>query len=237
VISVIIPAYNEEKYLPATLAAAGAALEAIAGSEIIVVDNDSTDGTRHIAESFGSRVITEHEHNIAKVRNTGGLAAGGELLVFLDADTIVARGLFEKITAAMSNERCVGGAVAVEYEPTYKRKWIRYYLMAWLFWGRVFRMRQGAAQFCRRDSFIELGGYDTTIYIGEDIEFHWRLARLAKKRGGYTAFVEEPKVRTSSRRYDQMGIWRTLLLTHPITILLAWRIPSVWKDWYERAIR
>lgn len=236
-ISVIIPAYNEEKYLPKTLAALRAALEPIAESEIVVVDNDSDDSTRHIAESFGAKVVTEHKHNIGKVRNTGGFAAAGTILVFLDADTVVEPGLFEKIIAAMSDEKCVGGAVDVEYEATYRRKWIRYYLMAWLFWGRVLRMRQGAGQFCRRNAFIELGGYDETIYIGEDIEFHWRLARIAKQRGGHTAFIEEPKVLTSSRRYEKMGLWRTLVLTHPITILLAWRIPSVWKDWYEKAIR
>ena len=61
-------------------------------------------------------------------------------------------------------------------------------------------MRGGALQFSRRDIFAELDGYDSTIYVGEDIEFHWRLDKLAKKRGGFTAFIEDPPVRTSSNR-------------------------------------
>jgi len=74
-LSVVIPAYNEEKYLPATLAALKDALESIEDSEIIVIDNESTDATREIAESYGARIVDEHEHNIGKVRNTGANAA------------------------------------------------------------------------------------------------------------------------------------------------------------------
>ena len=253
-LSVIIPAYNEEKYLGKTLEAVQAALSSIDECEIIVVDNDSTDGTRDIATGFGVRIVTEHKHNISRVRNTGGRAANGDILVFIDADTLVRPGVFEKIIEAMSDDKCFGGSVAVQYGEA-KRKWIRWYLMCWLFWGRVLKMRQGAAQFCRRDPFHELGGYDETIYIGEDIEFQWRLAKLARRSGspparggvdafrgrgggsGYTAFIEEPRVLTSARRYDKMGLVKTLLLTHPITILLTWRIGSVWKDWYENAVR
>lgn len=253
-LSVIIPAYNEEKYLAATLEAAAVALAQIGNYELIVVDNDSTDGTRAIAERFNAAVVTEHEHNISAVRNAGARHASGEVLVFIDADTHVQPGLFEKITEAMADESCFGGSVAVKYGEA-KRKWIKYYLMGWLFWGRVFKMRQGAAQFCRRSVFNELGGYDETIFLGEDIEFQWRLAKYARlgsppARGGVdasrgrdggsagrTAFIEHPRVITSSRRFDKMGLIKTLVLTHPITILLTWRTRSMWKDWYENAIR
>lgn len=93
-ISVAIPARNEEKYLPATLAALIRARAFLAGKggrllEILVVDNDSTDQTAQIASASGARVIHEPEHNIAAVRNAGAKAASGEVLVFLDADTLV----------------------------------------------------------------------------------------------------------------------------------------------------
>lgn len=242
-ISIIIPAYNEEKYLGATLEAIFASatgdgrLETVVRFEVIVVDNESTDATSEIASRLGAKVVGEAEHNISRVRNTGAAAASGEILVFIDADTTVERRIFERIDKALANERCFGGSVAVEYEATYKRRWIRYYLMGWQFWGRVLGMRQGALQFCRRAAFRELDGYDKTIFMGEDIEFHWRLERLARKSGGFVTFIEEPKVRTSSRRYERMGLFRTLFLTHPITILLAWRTRRLWKDWYENAVR
>ena len=87
-LSVVIPAYNEELYLPETLTRVTKAL-AVAGwpSEIVVVDNDSHDRTRAISESFGARVVSEQEHNISRVRNTGATHATGDVLIFIDADT------------------------------------------------------------------------------------------------------------------------------------------------------
>ena len=236
-LSIVIPAYNEEKYLPATIDALTGALGSIRSAEIIVVDNESTDKTREIAESYEAKIVIEHEHNIGKVRNTGGDSATGDLLVFLDADTLVKPGLFEKIIDAMADPRCIGGSVAVEYEEFSKRKWARFYLSMFQFWGRFLKMRQGALQFCRSEVFRELKGYDEGIYVGEDIEFHWRLDKLASQRDGFTVFIEDRPVRTSSRRLDKMSLWRALIFTHPITIFLGWRIRSFWKDWYEDAIR
>ncbi|MCA1623296.1 MAG: glycosyltransferase [Acidobacteria bacterium] len=96
--SVIIPAYNEENYLPNTLAAIKIALARIdSPAEIIVVDNESADKTALIAESYDAKVILEKEHNIAKVRNTGAKSAAGEVLIFVDADTLIPETLFQKI--------------------------------------------------------------------------------------------------------------------------------------------
>jgi glycosyltransferase involved in cell wall biosynthesis len=234
-LSIVVPAYNEEKYLPKTVAALKDALRSISDHEVIVVDNESTDATRPIAESCGARIVMESEHNIAKVRNMGAEAANGEVIVFVDADTIVRSGVFEKILESMSSDKCVGGSVRVEYERA-RRTWVRFFMLSWLFWARFTTMRQGALQFCRADVFHELGGYDDTIYVGEDIEFHWRLDKLARERGGFTSFIETPMVLTSSRRWDKMGL-RMLFIGHPVTIFLGWRARFLWKDWYENAIR
>lgn len=236
-VSVIIPAYNEQDCLPGTLERINKALSVVTCPfEVIVVDNGSQDRTAQVAESFGARVFPEKEHNISRVRNTGAKNSTGDILIFVDADTLVPETLFQKVTAVMADERCFGGAVAVEYEEL-KRRWMRYYLSGWRFWGRVFKMAQGAAQFCRQSAFEELGGYDQTIFMGEDVEFYWRLSKLARRNKGYLYFFERPRVRTSSRRFDKMSLWKTLLLTHPIFIRLTWRKKAVWKDWYERAIR
>jgi glycosyltransferase involved in cell wall biosynthesis len=236
-ISVIIPTYNEEKYLPETLAALAAALKD-EDAEVIVVDNGSTDATRSIAESFGARIATEPVRNIGQVRNAGARAAKGDVLVFLDADTAVLPGLFERISEAMADPRCSGGAAAVRYrEPETRRFFLSMFMWLWTVLGRWSRMRQGALQFCRPEVFREMGGYDPGIYVGEDIEFHWRLERLARGSGGCTAFVEGPFVETSSRRWEKMGLLRMILLTHPVTIFLLWRVGAVWRDWYRDAVR
>ncbi len=235
--SVIIPAYNEEQCLPETLYRIGKALSVAAcPAEIIVVDNDSQDGTKQVAEAFGAKVILEKEHNISRVRNTGAENSTGEFLIFVDADTLVPEGLVQKITTVMEDEKCFGGAVAVEYKDV-KRKWMKSYLSGWKFWGTVFNMKQGALQFCRKFVFEELKGYDETIFIGEDVDFYWRLSEYARRNKGYLDFVEHPKVITSARRFDKMSLWKILFLTNPIFIRLTWRKKSFWTDWYEKAVR
>jgi len=234
-LSVIIPAYNEETCLPATLQAIAAATADLS-CEIIVVNNESTDKTAQIAKDFGAKVISESEHNIAKVRNTGAENAGGDFLIFIDADTIVPPTLFQKIADAMKDEKCFGGAVAVEYQQS-QRKWMKYYLLGWKFWEKFFNMKQGAAQFCRKAVFEKLNGYDKGIFVGEDIEFYWRLTKFAKQSKGHLSFIEHPKVRTSARRLDKTSLWKTFVLWNPMFIRLAWRKKSFWKDWYEKTIR
>ena len=97
-VSVIVPAYNEESYLPRTLKHVGEALSELScPAEIIVVDNDSMDQTRGVAESFGARVFLESERNISKARNTGAENSTGDVLIFVDADTLVPNTLFQKI--------------------------------------------------------------------------------------------------------------------------------------------
>jgi len=234
-ISVIVPAYNEEKLLPATLEAIRRSQSGL--NEIIVVDNESTDKTRYIANAAGAKIVEASVHNIAHVRNKGAAAASGEILVFIDADTIVKPGIFEVIESAMSDPMCFGGSVRVEYETPFERFWMSFFMKLWVVLAKLTTMRQGAMQYCRPDVFQELRGYDESIYVGEDIEFHWRLDKLARRRGGYTHFIEKPTVVTSSRRWNNLGLFRMLFFTHPITMLLASRRRSFWKDWYERAIR
>jgi glycosyltransferase involved in cell wall biosynthesis len=234
-LSIIVPAYNEEGYLPATLEAIKGTLTGDA--EVIVVDNLSTDATREVAVTRGAKVVTETEHNIGKVRNTGAGAASGDVLVFIDADSIVRPGIFDKIVEASADVRCVGGAAAVEYEPIRNRTLISWFVKLYPLLGNWMKMRGGALQFCRADVFRDLGGFDSTIYVGEDIDFGWRLDRLARERGAHTVFIKEPKILTSSRRWNRMGFIRLMFFTHPIVVLTAWRVRSFWKDWYEDAIR
>lgn len=205
-------------------------------SEVIVVDNDSQDGTKQVAEDFGVNVLLEKEHNISKVRNTGAKSSTGDVLVFIDADTIVPEELFQTILAVMEDSHCRGGAVAVEYGIV-RSRWIGLYLLGWKFWGALFNMAQGAAHFCRKSVFEDLDGYDETIYMGEDIDFYWRLSKFARRNKDYVYFMEHPTVKTSARRFNKMSFWKTVLLTHPIFIRLTWRDKSYWRDWYENAVR
>lgn len=235
-LSVVITAYNEEKCLPATLDSVAAEIERIGGAELIVVDNESTDRTAAIAVEYGAVVHNETEHNIARVRNRGAGRATGDVLMFIDADTRVKPGLFTRIADEMNDTACLGGAVAVSYDEPMPRL-TELYVKFCLIIGRLMRIRNGAAQFCRRDAFDELGGYDETIFVGEDIDFQFRLERLARTRGDRTAFISDLPVITSARRFVHFGLARTVFYSHPLTLLLACRYRRLWRSWYENAVR
>ncbi len=95
-LSVIIPAYNEEKCIEETL-------KSINGAETIVVCNGCTDNTPSIAEKFADKVIVLEERGVSKARNAGAEAALHNRLVFLDADILVDGKLLEEIKNAKYN--------------------------------------------------------------------------------------------------------------------------------------
>jgi glycosyltransferase involved in cell wall biosynthesis len=239
-ISIVIPAFDEESYLGRTLESVNAARAFMlasggASSEVVVVDNDSTDATAEVARRFGARVLSEPVHNIAKVRNMGAASARGEVLVFVDADTIVPAELLSRIVGALSEPACLGGALDTDYRPSKLASKI--YLRAWRVVGRLSGLAQGATQFCRREAFDTLGGYDETLFMGEDVDFYQRLKRLARRRRGSVTFIDNMHVTPSTRRYNQWSFWRTLVWTNPLVVLLFRRRRSAWHGWYEEVPR
>lgn len=193
---IIIPAFNEEKYIATTLNHLFRAVqhlreEGFPPPETLVVDNGSTDKTPLIVRSSCVVVLDETIHNVAAVRNTGASSATGEILVFIDADTLVPETLLSRIAQVMSDPACLGGAVDTEHRPT--RFSAKAYLRLWRLVGQLAGMAQGAVQFCRRDAYLTLGGYDESIYMGEDVDFYWRLRRSARERGMRVCYLQDIK--------------------------------------------
>ena len=239
-LSVVIPAFNETAGLGSTLQsiqASAAALRASAGvdTEVLVVDNNSTDGTAAVAIAGGATVVQEPVQGIARARNTGARHAMGDVLVFIDADVIVPPSVLQEIHSAMSEPDCFGGGVDVDYRP--HRLTIRAYLRLWRMLSRLFGMVQGATQFCRRSAFEQIGGYDESAWIGEDVDFYWAMKRLAKKTRGNLRLIRHPKVQPSTRRFDRWPVWKTLVWTNPIFIALLRRRKRFWGGWYSRPVR
>lgn len=239
-ISVVVPAFNEEDYLHETLASLNRAKaflqnERRLSTEIIVVDNNSDDSTADVARALGAKVARETQHNVARVRNTGATLCNGDFLVFVDADTIIPDKLLSRIVEAMSDTTCFGGAVDTDYRPM--KITVRVYLQLWRILGKLTGMAQGATQFCRRDFFFALNGYDETLFMGEDVDFHWRLKRIAKRQNGRVVLIDDLRVVPSTRRFDQWRLWRTLVWTNPLFILLFQRRRTCWHGWYKTAPR
>ena len=166
-VTIVVPAFNEEAYLAATLDSIRAAADDLrtrsdadvkVDVEVIVVDNNSTDETAAVARHQGARVVAEPVQGIARARNTGAHHAAGDVLVFIDADVAVPPTLLHAIHETMRDPACIGGGVDVEYRP--RRRSVRLYLRAWRVLGRLTGMVQGATQFCRKSAFDQIDGYD-----------------------------------------------------------------------------
>src|SRR5438132_11222521 len=118
--SVIIPAYNEEQYLPRLLSSIEVARANYSGGrdeiEVIVADNDSSDATPEVARAHGARVVHVAKRRIAAARNGGAQAARGEILCFIDADSAIHPQTFDAIDEAMKTGRYVWGVTGAVLE-------------------------------------------------------------------------------------------------------------------------
>src|SRR5437016_4274989 len=110
-ISLIVPAHNEEAVLERTLRMLLSSARALAEPfELIVADDASTDRTPEIARSLGAIVVPVELRNIGAVRNAGARAARGDVLIFVDADTLVPPGTLVSVMAAIRHGAVGGGA-------------------------------------------------------------------------------------------------------------------------------
>jgi glycosyltransferase involved in cell wall biosynthesis len=201
-ISVIVPAFNEERLLPATLRAIRAALAAFDArgwaSELIVCDNNSSDCTAEIARAEGAAVVFEPFNQIARARNTGAAQASGDWLVFVDADSQPSRGLFEDAAAEIADGRCLAGGSTVALDTD--RAVARLFVRLWNALSRVCRWGAGSFIFCESAAFREAGGFSQTLYAGEEIDLFKRLKRLARRRGRTIAILHRHPLATSGRK-------------------------------------
>src|SRR6202048_1348968 len=115
-ISIIVPAFNEEALLGASLRSIQSATIEFTKrgwqGELIVCDNNSTDRTAEVARSAGARVVFEPVNQISRARNAGAAAATGQWLVFVDADSFPSAELFAEMAAQIQSGRCIGGGGA-----------------------------------------------------------------------------------------------------------------------------
>ncbi len=212
--SLIIPAFNEEAYLPALLNSVAAARTCYAGGpdtiEVVVVDNASTDATADLARSGGFRVVREDRRVIAAVRNTGARNARGYVFVFVDADNIIHPDTFNAIDKSLSTGKVIAGASGVKMQRMSFGIAVTYVLMVPLVW--LTRMDTGVV-FCRREDFEAIGGYNEDLLFAEDVQLLWDLMRLGRKQGRKLCRITSAKAIFSTRKFDRHGDWHYLSMT------------------------
>jgi len=194
-ISVVVPAFNEERLLSATLANL---LRVVPEPrEIIVCDNNSTDRTADIARAAGATVVFEPLNQISRARNRGAAAATGDWLLFVDADSSPSKNLLEDTFAAMQTG-CLAGGATVEFDS--RDLVVRFWLALWNSASRLMKWAAGSYIFCEAAAFRELGGFSEALYAGEELDLFRRLKRLARRRGGRIVILHRHPLLTSDRK-------------------------------------
>jgi glycosyltransferase involved in cell wall biosynthesis len=211
--SIIIPAYNEEKYLPETLTNIKLSMDALSEfhGEIIVVNNNSTDNTASIATKLGAKVVFEKHQQIARARNAGGHKAQGQYLIFVDGDTRISPNLLKMTLAVLSSGRCCGGGAMVEFD-----KQLPFFgncgLKLWTFLSKNLKWACGAYLFCTHKAFMGTNGFNELYYASEEIHFSRDLKRWGKKRK-QNFIILKPPIITSSRKMEWYPWWELLLMS------------------------
>ena len=201
-ISIVVPAFNEARGLPATLASirrATAAFDARGWRhELIVCDNNSTDGTGEIARAGGATVVFEPVNQISRARNAGASRATGDWLVFVDADSHPPPELFADVAAAIAEGRCLAGGATVTVDST--DRLARVTVAVWNAISRSARLAAGSFIFCDARAFRDVGGFSLELYATEELELFRRLKRLALRQGRTIVILHEHPLVTSDRK-------------------------------------
>jgi glycosyltransferase involved in cell wall biosynthesis len=210
-LSFVVPAHNEERFLGATLGSIHAAARAIGlPYEIVVANDGSTDGTVDVAREGGARVVTVIHRKISATRNSGARAAIGDRLIFVDADTQVDEAVVRAALAAMASG-AVGGGSAVRFSEA-APGWATAMMRTTVWVMRAMRLAAGCFVFCTRAAFEAAGGFDEAYFGAEEVWFSYAL-----KRHGRFVVLREAVV-TSPRKFESRTFWQTLGLMLRLTL-------------------
>ena len=201
-ISVIVPAFNEEKFIARSLRGIKEATDSFSApgwdSELIVCDNNSTDSTAEMARAAGAAVVFEPVNQISRARNRGASVATGDWLVFVDADSYPSRELFADLVAVIQSGRCLGGGATVRMDRAVG--WAPFVTRIWNIISRAKRWAAGSFVFCEAKVFRELGGFSEKLFAAEELDFSERLKKLTRDRGKDLVILHRHPLVTSARK-------------------------------------
>lgn len=210
--SVIIPAHNEEKYIGKCINAIKRAKKYVFPDivEIIVVANRCTDKTVKIAEHCGTRVIINHDKCISAVRNAGVKKAIGEIIVTIDADSLMTKYSLLEIRELLRCGKYIGGGVNPRFDRmsvgiAFSSMYVALNLIPTMIKCRGYL--SGAMFWFNKKDFETIGGFDESFVSLEDLDFAYRLKKLGEGRGMKYGTLKHSYVLTSARKFDEFGDW------------------------------
>jgi glycosyltransferase involved in cell wall biosynthesis len=230
-LSFVVPAYNEEAYLPACLESILAQTRELGDAvEIIVVNNASTDRTREVALGYaGVRVVDETRKGLTFAREAGFAASTGELIANVDSDSRLTPGWVEKVLKNFAGDAKMvalsGPFIYYDLTPQQLVSVRIFYAVAYLVYAvnrwvlRAGSMVQGGNFVLRREALEKIGGFNTAIsFYGEDTDIARRMNQV-----GRVKFTLDLKMFSSARRLKKEGM---LTMAGRYTLNYFWTIFS-----------
>ncbi|OYT41039.1 MAG: hypothetical protein B6U86_03145 [Candidatus Altiarchaeales archaeon ex4484_43] len=203
-ISVIIPTYMEEKYIDRTLISIKE--QSYDNFEIIIADSESPDNTVEIANKYADKIISIEKKGISHGRNSGAGIAEGDILLFVDADTILEKDFLKVLSGMFSDKSvvCAHGNVTSK-EVSYR---LIYNLCSKLmhFSSIIgFPMFTGMCVAYLKEIFQKVNGFREDLVTAEDYDLSLRV-----KKFGKCVFVKEARAVTDPRRLRLWGMPKTI---------------------------
>lgn len=193
-ISVIVPAYNEEKYIEDTLISIKN--NTYKNKEIIIVANGCSDNTVNIAKNYSDKIIEINEKNVSKARNIGAENATGDILIFIDADTVLKKNVLSKIIKSKAQL----GTIKVKPD---NKKILDNQLLNFRNNINKFGFVTGVL-FCNKELFLKSGKFNETTKIRE----FRQLIKIMKKNAKYELI--DAYAFNSMRRFNKEGYFKII---------------------------
>lgn len=201
-ISVVMPAFNEERLIGESLRHITTAMTAFSRrnwqSELIVCDNNSTDRTAELARAAGATVVFEPVNQIARARNRGATAATGDWLIFVDADSHPGAELFDDVATCIEAGHCLAGGCTIQLEDGYPSG--KVITQLWNCVSRALRWAAGSFIFCDTAAFRKIGGFNLELFASEEIDLSKRLKKLARAERRNIVILHRHPIVTSARK-------------------------------------
>ena len=235
-ISIVIPAYNEEKFLPATLSSVNDAIRHFhlatgCLAEVIVVNNASTDRTHEVALEFGAKVILHEVRNIASVRNAGIRISDYELIVAIDADCSMPAESLTKIWKFMQDPNYTGAALGVSIiADKLATRVIANFIQTFV--GLISGIN-GAMFVFRKAAAMEVGGFPEDKLIAEDSAFAIKMRRHSQSKGKKFGKLGAVKIEALDRKDAKLIELPGLILQATKALIGIRQNRKDLKFWYD----
>ena len=234
-LSIVIPTYNEEKYLPHLLKAIKK--QTFKDYEIIVSDNHSKDKTRVIAKQFGCKIVDGGLPG--KARNNGAKVAKGKYIFFLDADVVFGPTYIEQMLKKLKEKKCV---VATSWSFCFSREYLfaSFFIFVFMNLSNFFiwisqiinPMAYGFSILVEKKYHEMVDGFNESIVFAEDVDY----IRRVGKEGKFRIFFS-PIIYPSIRRFVKKGIFKQMSILTNIGIKLFFKKLPTYDDYFENTYR